>query len=67
MIRQCYLNICNSWLGQNSKAGKHQRLLEDMQARMRLTTATNKDGIRQDYIPALNQRIFSYVKDVRIY
>ncbi|KAI9361124.1 replication factor RFC1 C terminal domain-containing protein [Pilaira anomala] len=47
-----------SWLGQNSKAGKYQRALADIQTRMRLKASGDKFEIRQNYIPTLNSRIF---------
>lgn len=45
------------WLGQNSKQGKLQRQLGDIQIRMRLKVSGNKAEIRQSYIPALLPRL----------
>ncbi len=46
-----------SWLGHNSKQGKLNRQLTEIQARMRLKTSADKIELRQSYIPAL----FPYV------
>ncbi|SCU93587.1 LAME_0F04324g1_1 [Lachancea meyersii CBS 8951] len=46
-----------SWLGQNSKAGKYQRLLQELQYHTRLSTSTNKLGLRMDYMPTLKRRL----------
>ncbi|CEL59747.1 Replication factor C subunit 1 OS=Schizosaccharomyces pombe (strain 972 / ATCC 24843) GN=rfc1 PE=1 SV=1 [Rhizoctonia solani AG-1 IB] len=45
------------WLGQNSKQGKLQRQLGDIQIRMRLKVSGNKAEIRQSYIPSLLPRL----------
>lgn len=42
-----------SWLGQNSKQNKLNRQLMDIQARMRLKVSSDKQELRQSYIPAL--------------
>ncbi|KAI9594841.1 replication factor RFC1 C terminal domain-containing protein [Syncephalis fuscata] len=46
-----------SWLGQYSKAGKADRQLAEVQARMRLRVACGKDEIRASYIPLLSQAL----------
>ncbi|KAF8318220.1 DNA replication factor C, large subunit [Clavulina sp. PMI_390] len=46
-----------SWLGQNSKQGKLQRQLSEVQIRMRLKVSGDKMEIRQSYIPALFPKI----------
>ncbi|KAG8742351.1 hypothetical protein FRC10_001632 [Ceratobasidium sp. 414] len=45
------------WLGQNSKQGKLQRQLGDIQIRMRLRVSGDRGEIRQSYIPALFPRM----------
>ncbi|KAI0337342.1 DNA replication factor C, large subunit [Trametopsis cervina] len=42
-----------TWLGHNSKQGKLNRQLTEIQARMRLKTSADKLELRQSYIPAL--------------
>ncbi|KAG9304278.1 hypothetical protein G9A89_019840 [Geosiphon pyriformis] len=42
-----------SWLGQNSKMGKYQRRLQEIQSRMRLKISGDKNEVRQSYLPAL--------------
>ena len=42
-----------SWLGNNSKQGKLQRQLNDVQIRMRLKVSGDRNEIRQSYVPAL--------------
>ena len=41
------------WLGQNSKQGKLNRQLGEVQIHMRLKVSGDKTEIRQSYIPAL--------------
>lgn len=43
----------SSWLGQNSKAMKNQRLLQELQYHTRLRTSTSKTEMRLDYVPVL--------------
>ncbi|KAM3124223.1 hypothetical protein CJJ07_003891 [Candidozyma auris] len=45
------------WLGQNSKALKYQRLLQELQYHTRLRTSTSKDELRLDYVPAFEERL----------
>ncbi|KAF8522451.1 purine nucleotide binding protein [Hysterangium stoloniferum] len=42
------------WFGQNSKHGKLQRQLADIQVRMRLRVSGDKSEIRTSYIPAMH-------------
>lgn len=46
-----------SWLGQNSKALKYQRLLQELHYHTRLRTSTDKTELRLDYVPALSVRL----------
>ena len=46
-----------SWLGQNSKQGKLQRQLNDVQTRMRLKVSGDRNEIRQSYIPSLYSHV----------
>ncbi|KAI8051258.1 replication factor RFC1 C terminal domain-containing protein [Syncephalis plumigaleata] len=46
-----------SWLGQNSKAGKSDRQLAEIQARMRLRVACDKNEIRTSYVPILSREL----------
>ncbi|KAK1926049.1 purine nucleotide binding protein [Papiliotrema laurentii] len=45
------------WLGQNSKQGKLQRQLTDIQIRMRLRVSGSRQEIREQYMPMLAARI----------
>ena len=45
------------WLGQNSKQGKLQRQLTDIQIRMRLRVSGSKQEIREQYMPVLASKI----------
>ena len=45
------------WLGQNSKQGKLQRQLTDIQIRMRLRVSGSRQEIREQYMPMLANRI----------
>nr|CAG8436647.1 9337_t:CDS:10 [Entrophospora candida] len=47
-----------SWLGQNSKALKHKKILKSIQSKLRLKCNANKDEIILDYIPALLTKIY---------
>ncbi|KAL1954057.1 hypothetical protein VTO42DRAFT_1791 [Malbranchea cinnamomea] len=42
-----------SWLGNNSKQGKMSRQVKEIQGHMRLRAAADRDEIRQQYMPAL--------------
>lgn len=46
-----------SWLGQNSKAMKYQRLLQEIQYHTRLRTSTDKTQLRLDYLAVLERRL----------
>lgn len=48
-----------SWLGQNSKSGKFYRLLQGLQYHTRLSTSTDKMGLRLDYIPTLKRKLLN--------
>ncbi|BEI84694.1 hypothetical protein CcaverHIS002_0500950 [Cutaneotrichosporon cavernicola] len=51
------------WLGQNSKMGKLQRELTDIQIRMRLRVSGSRDEIRQQYMPLLAGKIVKPLMD----
>lgn len=51
------------WLGQNSKMGKLQRELTDIQIRMRLRVSGSRDEIRQQYMPLLAGKIVRPLMD----
>ncbi|AQZ10633.1 RFC1 (YOR217W) [Zygosaccharomyces parabailii] len=46
-----------TWLGQNSKANKYYRILQELQYHTRLSTSTNKLGLRLEYIPVMKDRL----------
>ncbi|CAO3693827.1 unnamed protein product [Umbelopsis ramanniana] len=48
-----------AWLGQNSKTQKKRRLLRELQIHMRTKSSGDKYEVRQNYLPVLNQLIFS--------
>jgi len=54
------------WLGQNSKQGKLQRQLNDVQIRMRLKVSGDKPEIRQYYVPALVPRLVKPLIDTGV-
>ncbi|WWC85920.1 uncharacterized protein L201_000790 [Kwoniella dendrophila CBS 6074] len=45
------------WLGQNSKQGKLQRQLTDIQIRMRLKVSGGRSEIREQYMPLLASKV----------
>jgi replication factor C subunit 1 len=47
----------SAYLGNNSKAGKYYRLLQEVQSHMRLRLWSDKNELRQQYIPALTRRL----------
>ncbi|KAK6204834.1 replication factor RFC1 C terminal domain-containing protein [Scheffersomyces amazonensis] len=47
----------SSWLGQNSKTSKYQRLLQDIQYHTRLRTSTDKKELRLDYLSLLIKKL----------
>ena len=49
----------SGWLGQYSKSAKGQRLLRELQQRLRLKITGNKQEVRLDYIPIIVQKLFS--------
>lgn len=48
-----------AWLGQNSKAGKYSRLLQELQYHTKLSTSADKISLRLDYLPALKNRLLN--------
>ncbi|GAV54951.1 hypothetical protein ZYGR_0AS02740 [Zygosaccharomyces rouxii] len=56
------INFTN-WLGQNSKTNKYYRLLQELQYHTRLSTSTNKVGLRLDYLPALKKRLLDPISN----
>lgn len=42
-----------SWLGNFSKQAKYNRLLKELNVRMRLTISGTKNDLRQSYMPTL--------------
>ncbi|KAH3902279.1 related to Replication factor C subunit 1 [Saccharomycodes ludwigii] len=49
----------SAWLGQNSKTGKYYRMLQELYYHTRLSTSTDKDGFRLDYIPTLKNSLLN--------
>ncbi|CDO93594.1 unnamed protein product [Kluyveromyces dobzhanskii CBS 2104] len=47
----------SAFLGQNSKMGKFYRLLQDIQYHTRLSTSTNKLGLRLQYMPTMKRHL----------
>jgi replication factor C subunit 1 len=43
------------WLGQNSKQTKSNRLLREVQQKMKLKASANKSDIRLEYLPSLSK------------
>jgi replication factor C subunit 1 len=56
--------LVSRFLGQNSKQGKLNRQLGDVQIRMRLKVSGDKSEIRQSYLPALFPHIVKPLMDV---
>ncbi|CAG8295331.1 unnamed protein product [Penicillium salamii] len=52
-----------SWLGNNSKQGKMSRYVKEIQGHMRLRTTGNRDEIRQQYLPLLQEKIIRRLMD----
>lgn len=52
-----------SWLGKNSTQNKLQRMLGEIQIRMRLRVSGDRREIRQSYIPALYPRLVNPLQD----
>lgn len=46
-----------AWLGQNSKAGKYSRLLQELQYHTKLSISADKTSLRLDYLPVLKNRL----------
>lgn len=51
-----------SWLGQNSKQTKYQRILKEMTQHLYLNTHANKLTLCLDYAPAMAARIISHLQ-----
>ncbi|SMN20231.1 similar to Saccharomyces cerevisiae YOR217W RFC1 Subunit of heteropentameric Replication factor C (RF-C) [Maudiozyma saulgeensis] len=49
----------SSWLGQNSKTNKYYRLLQELQYHTRLSTSTDKIGLRLQYLPTLKNELLT--------
>ena len=49
----------SAWLGQNSKTGKYYRLLQELYYHSRLSTSTDKLGLRMDYLPVMKDRLLT--------
>lgn len=47
----------SSWLGQNSKTMKYQRLLQELQYHARLRTSADKTELRLQYLPLMVKRL----------
>lgn len=45
------------WLGQNSKAMKYSRFLQEIQYHTRLRTSTDKTELRLEYIPLMSKKL----------
>ncbi|CDM37144.1 hypothetical protein DTO013E5_9458 [Penicillium roqueforti] len=52
-----------SWLGNNSKHGKLSRYVKEIQGHMRLRTTGNRDEIRQQYMPLLQEKMIRRMMD----
>ncbi|QQK45181.1 DNA replication factor C subunit Rfc1, putative [Penicillium digitatum] len=52
-----------SWLGNNSKHGKLSRFVKEIQGHMRLRTSGNRDEIRQQYMPLLQEKMIRRMMD----
>lgn len=46
-----------AWLGRNSKAGKFNRMMQEITVHMRLTTGASKEAINLDYVKPLRNAI----------
>ena len=58
LSKLCKLDLAHRrWLGQNSKQGKLQRQLTDIQIRMRLRVSGSRQEIREQYMPMLAAKI----------
>ncbi|PGH23457.1 hypothetical protein AJ80_02410 [Polytolypa hystricis UAMH7299] len=52
-----------SWLGNNSKHGKMARQVKEIQGHMRLRSSADRHEIRQQYMPALWNRLVGKLQD----
>lgn len=53
----------SSWLGQNSKQMKYQRMLQELQYHTRVRTSTTKQELCLDYLDALWQKVVKPIYD----
>ncbi|XP_048590170.1 replication factor C subunit 1 isoform X2 [Nematostella vectensis] len=51
------------WLGKNSKQGRLDRILQELQAHMRISTSADKSSINLEYIPHLRQALTTPLTD----
>lgn len=47
----------SSWLGNNSRMMKHQRMLQELQYHTRMRTSTSKTELRLDYVPVMREHL----------
>ncbi|CAK9435385.1 uncharacterized protein LODBEIA_P01120 [Lodderomyces beijingensis] len=52
----------SSWLGQNSKQMKYQRMLQELQYHTRIRTSTTKQELRLDYMTPLWEKLNAPIK-----
>ncbi|KAL6452191.1 RFC1 Replication factor C subunit 1 [Candida maltosa Xu316] len=53
----------SSWLGQNSKQMKYQRMLQELQYHTRVKTSTTKQELRLDYLDTLWKKFVQPIKE----
>ncbi|RCK67087.1 Replication factor C subunit 1 [Candida viswanathii] len=53
----------SSWLGQNSKQMKFQRMLQELQYHTRVRTSTTKQELRLDYLDTIWEKITKSIKE----
>ncbi|RLV96067.1 Replication factor C subunit 1 [Spathaspora sp. JA1] len=53
----------SSWLGQNSKQMKYQRILQELQYHTRIKTSTTKQELRLDYLTPLWNKLNNHLED----
>lgn len=54
----------SSWLGQNSKQMKYQRMLQELQYHTRVRTSTTKQELRLDYLDTLWEKISKPINEL---
>lgn len=52
-----------SWLGQNSKGGKHLRALQELQSHAGYKTSGNSRELRQQYLPLMTRKLLDPLLD----